>query len=163
MAEMNEARYYFGYCSWNNEFIFVFGGMNDKFMDNTIAEGGNKCLNTIERYTVEYNRWDKVDLKTYQKFAFMSHLVAIHLPWDKDRILLVGGETWNKKNQKFENIGVVFKFDPLDEKLVAGKSIQTPDRFLLGQGVCDNSRNVACLGEKFLHLFDGENWTTKEK
>ena len=26
---MNESRYYFGCCTWNNEFIFVFGGMND--------------------------------------------------------------------------------------------------------------------------------------
>jgi N-acetylneuraminic acid mutarotase len=33
MAEMNEPRYYFGCCTWNNEFIFVFGGMNDKFME----------------------------------------------------------------------------------------------------------------------------------
>jgi len=32
-AEMNEARYYFGCCTWSNEFIFVFGGMNDKFME----------------------------------------------------------------------------------------------------------------------------------
>jgi hypothetical protein len=32
MAEMNEPRYYFGCCTWNNEFAFVFGGMNDKFM-----------------------------------------------------------------------------------------------------------------------------------
>lgn len=32
MEKMNEARYYFGCCTWNNEFIFVFGGMNDKFM-----------------------------------------------------------------------------------------------------------------------------------
>lgn len=32
LAEMNEARYYFGCCTWNNEFVFVFGGMNDRFM-----------------------------------------------------------------------------------------------------------------------------------
>jgi len=32
-AEMEEPRYYFGCCTWNNEFIFVFGGMNDKFME----------------------------------------------------------------------------------------------------------------------------------
>ena len=72
-------------------FVFVFGGINDKFMDTSLKEASNKCLNSIERYTVEYNRWDMVDLKTYQKLSFMSHLVAIHVPWDKDRSLIVGG------------------------------------------------------------------------
>lgn len=33
-AEMKEARYYFGCCTLNNQFIFVFGGMNDSFMLN---------------------------------------------------------------------------------------------------------------------------------
>lgn len=91
MADMNESRYYFGYCLWNNDYVFVFGGMNDKFMDTSLGEASNKCLNSIERYTVEFNRWDMIDLKTYQKLSYMSHLVAIHVPWDKDRILIVGG------------------------------------------------------------------------
>ncbi len=65
MADMNESRYYFGCCTWNNEFIFVFGGMNDKFMEMPMSEHYSKCLNTIERYSVECNRWDRVDLKTY--------------------------------------------------------------------------------------------------
>lgn len=81
-AEMNESRYYFGCCTWNNEFIFVFGGMNDKFMEQPMSEHFSKCLNTIERYSVECDRWDKVELKTYQKFPFISHAVAVHLPWD---------------------------------------------------------------------------------
>ena len=63
MADMNEHRYYFGYCIWNY-YVFVFGVMNDKFMDK-VEEGSSKCLNSIERYTIEYNRWDKIDLKTY--------------------------------------------------------------------------------------------------
>ena len=37
-AEMNEPRYYFGCCTWNNEFIFVFGGMNDRFMQSSLNE-----------------------------------------------------------------------------------------------------------------------------
>jgi len=90
-AEMNHSRYNFGCCTWNNEFIFVFGGMNEQFMESTFTEGTSKCLNSIERYSVECNRWDNIELKTYQKFPFVSHLVAVHLPWDKDRILIVGG------------------------------------------------------------------------
>lgn len=91
MAPLNEARYYFGCCTWGSDFIFVFGGMNDRFMSADLPENQSKCLNSIERYNVDCNRWDSIDLKTYQKFAFCSYLVAIHLPWDKDRILIVGG------------------------------------------------------------------------
>ena len=94
---MHEARYYFGYCAWNHDFIFVFGGMNDQFMETQVKDNFSKCLNTIERYSVEVNRWDKIDLKTYEKLPFCSHLVAMHLPQDKDRILIIGGQTYNKK------------------------------------------------------------------
>jgi N-acetylneuraminic acid mutarotase len=139
-GDMNEPRYYFGCCTWNNEFIFVFGGMNDQFMQSQLSEGQNKCLNSIERYSVECNRWDQIELKTYQKFPFLSHLVAVHLPWDKDRILIVGGQTYNKKTQKFENLGVVYKFDPIDEKLKACKELATTDRFLMGMGISDGSK-----------------------
>ena len=163
MCEMNEARYYFGCCTWNGDYVFVFGGMNDKFMESVPGEGANKCLNSIERYTVEFDRWDKIDLKTYQKFSFISHLVAIHVPWDKDRILILGGQTYNRKSQQFENVGVVFKFDPIDEKLIACKNLDTPDRFLTGQGICDNSKHVAALGEHSLHIFNGETWATHKK
>jgi N-acetylneuraminic acid mutarotase len=31
-SEMNNPRYYFGCCTWNNTHIFVFGGMNEGFM-----------------------------------------------------------------------------------------------------------------------------------
>jgi N-acetylneuraminic acid mutarotase len=31
-TSMHEARYYFGCTTVNNEFIFVFGGMNESFM-----------------------------------------------------------------------------------------------------------------------------------
>lgn len=61
-AEMNEPRYYFGCCTWRNEFIFVFGGMNDRSMHQPLSEGNNKCLNSIERYAVECNRWDTINL-----------------------------------------------------------------------------------------------------
>lgn len=64
---MNEPRYYFGCCTWNNEFIFVFGGMNDQFMDmeTKLSETQSKCLNSIERYSIETSRWEIIDLKTY--------------------------------------------------------------------------------------------------
>ena len=64
-ADMNEPRYYFGCCTWNNEFIFVFGGMNDRFMKTDLPDGQSKCLNSIERFSVECNRWDNIELKTY--------------------------------------------------------------------------------------------------
>lgn len=141
--EMHEPRYYFGCCTWKNDFnnyIFVFGGMNDRFMQSEIPEGLNKCLNTIERYVVEENRWDQIELKTYQKFPFMSHLVAVHLPWDKDRILIVGGQTYNKKTQKFETLGAVYKFDPNEDKLKSCKNLAFADRFLMGMGISDGQK-----------------------
>ena len=66
-------------------------------MESSVKENFSKCLNTIERYSVEVNRWDRIDLKTYEKLPFCSHLVAIHLHQDKDRILIIGGQTYNKK------------------------------------------------------------------
>lgn len=163
MSEMNEARYYFGCCTWNNEFIFVFGGMNDKFMYQPQQDLQSKCLNSIERYSVECNRWDPIDLKTYQKFPPSSHIVAVHLPWDKDRILILGGQTYNKKLAKFENIGVVYKFDPIDEKLKACKDLEGKDRFLTNQIISDGHKQVAGLGETTLELFDGTNWKKMPK
>ena len=162
-ADMHEARYYFGCCTWNNEFIFVFGGMNDKFMEQQASEHVSKCLNTIERYSVECDRWDKVELKTYQKFPFISHAVAVHLPWDHGQILVLGGQTYNKKTQQFENVGVVYKFDPIDEKLKACKDIETTDRFIMCQAISDGAKQVAAIGEKTIHLFDGAVWKKIEK
>ena len=66
--------------------------------------------------------------------------MAVHLPFDKDRILIVGGQTYNKKTQRFENLGVVFKFDPIDEKLKACKDIANTDRFLMGMGISDGAK-----------------------
>jgi len=59
-------------------------------------------------------------------------VVAVHLPWDKDRILILGGQTYNKKTKDFENIGVVYKFDPIDEKLKVCGDLPDKDRFLTG-------------------------------
>lgn len=163
---MNEARYQFGCTTWRsegNQYIFVFGGMNELIMQEKLEDGQSKCLNTIERYVVECNRWDIIDLKTHQKFPFMSHLVAIHLPWDKDRILIVGGQTYNKKTKKFENQGSVYKFDPDQDKLKKCKDLAKPDRFLMGMGITDGSKQVACLGEKTIHYFDGKLWKTVER
>lgn len=129
---MNEARYHFGACTWGDEHIYVFGGMNDKFMESRVADNYSKCLNTIEMYSIEANRWDPISLKTYQKFAFCSHIVAIHVPQDKDRVLILGGQTYNKKTNQFEKIGVVYKFDVRDEKMKACKGLAGPDRFLIG-------------------------------
>ena len=99
-----------------------------------------------------------IELKTYQKFPYCSHITAVHVPWDKDNILIVGGQTFNKKTHKFENMGMVYKFDISDEKLKACKNLATEDRFLMGMGITDVSKQVACLGEKYIHLFDGQNW-----
>lgn len=152
---MNEARYYFGCTTWNNEHIFVFGGLNERIMMEQLTDGQSKCLNTIERYSLEAMRWDIIELKTYQKFPFMSHLVAVHLPWDKDRILIVGGQTYNKKTKVFENLGAVYKFNPVDDKLKKCKDLAAPDRFQMGMGITDGSKLVATLGEKYIHFFDG--------
>jgi hypothetical protein len=139
-AEMTEPRYYFGCCTYANEFIFVFGGMNDKFMELQMSENVSKCLNTIERYSVECNRWDQIDLKTYQKFPFCSHIVVVHLPWDKDRILILGGQTYNKKTQKFENIGIVYEFDPNSDRLKACKDLAATERFNMGMITSDGNK-----------------------
>ena len=90
----------------------------------------------------------------------MSHLVAVHLPWDKDRILIIGGQTYNKKTQNFENVKAVYKFDPFDEKLKACQDLAAIDRFQMGMAIADSKNQVAALGEKFMHLFDGTSWKT---
>jgi N-acetylneuraminic acid mutarotase len=116
-AEMKEARYYFGCCTLKNEHIYVFGGMNDSFMLNELAYGQSKCLNSIERYSIEKDEWDLIELSTYQKFPYCSHIVAVNLPWDSDHILIVGGQTYNKDTNKFENMRMVYKFFPYEDKL----------------------------------------------
>ena len=75
-------------------------------------------------------------------------------------MLIVGGQTYDKKTEKFENLGVVFKFDPIDEKLKACQSLATGDRFLMGMGITDGENQVSTLGEKTIHMFDGKKWKT---
>ena len=123
----------------------------------------NKCLNSIERYSVECNRWDMIDLKTYQKFPFCSHIVALHLPWDKDRIIILGGQTYNKKTKNFENIGIVYEYDPVDEKLKICKELNNQDRFVTGMIISDGAKQVAALAENSLQMFDGLTWKSIQK
>jgi hypothetical protein len=74
-------------------------------------------LNSIERYSIEKDEWDLIELSTYQKFPYSSHIVAVNLPWDSDHILIVGGQTYNKDTNKFENMRMVYKFFPYEDKL----------------------------------------------
>jgi hypothetical protein len=90
-------------------------------------------------------------------------LVAIHLPWDKDRILIVGGQTYNKKTGNFEKAGIVYKFDPVDEKMKSCGGLADGDKFIVGQGLSDGGKQVAALGEGFLHLFNGTEWVKISK
>jgi hypothetical protein len=154
---MNEPRYFFGCCAFN-ESIYVFGGMNQSVLQQTLQHGESKCLNSIERFIIDEQKWVTIELKTYQKFPHCSHITAVPIPWDKENILIVGGQTYNKKLEKFENLGMVYKFDPTDEKLKACKNLASEDRFLMGMGITDVSKQVACLGEKYIHLFDGTDW-----
>ena len=152
---MKEARYYFGCCTLNNQHIFVFGGMNDSFMLNHLAYGQSKCLNTIERFSIERNEWDIIELSTYQKFPYCSHIVAVNLPLDGDQILIVGGQTYNKEEGKFESMRMAYKFFPYEDKLQECKKTAIEDRFLMGMGITDGKYQVATLGEKTIHFFDG--------
>lgn len=75
----------------------------------------------------------------------------------------MGGQTYNKKTQKFENIGVVYEFDPISDRLKACKDLSATERFTMGMVTSDGAKQVAALGEKALHLFDGVNWKTVPK
>jgi len=90
-ADMKESRYYFGCCQVRDEHIYVFGGMNEGLLKSTLGVGESKCLNSIERYSIETRLWETIELKTYQKFPYCSHITAVHVPWDLDNILIVGG------------------------------------------------------------------------
>lgn len=160
---MKEARYYFGCCTLNNQHIFVFGGMNDSFMLNELSYEQSKCLNSIERYSIVRNEWDTIELSTYQKFPYCSHIVAVNLPWDTDHILIVGGQTYNKETSKFENMRMVYKFYPYEDKLQECKKTAIDDRFLMGMGITDGKQQVATLGEKVIHFFNGTSWKTVPK
>jgi diphthamide synthase subunit DPH2 len=41
----------------------------------------------------------------------------VNLPWDNDKILIVGGQTYNNNTKNMENMQMVYKFDPYDDKL----------------------------------------------
>ena len=155
---MKEPRYFFGSCAIKDESIYVFGGMNETLLTPQLQHGQSKCLNSIERYIIDEQRWVTIELKTYQKFPHCSHITAVQLPWDNDNLLIVGGQTYNKKTHKFENLSTVYKFDISDEKLKACKNLAVEDRFLGGMGITDVSKQVACLGEKYIHLFNGQDW-----
>ena len=54
----------------------------------------------------------------------------------------------------------MFKFDPSEDKLKACKDLAIHDRFLMGMGISDGAKQVATLGEKTIHMFDGTEWKT---
>lgn len=39
------------------------------------------------------------------------------------------------------------------------KGLSKTDKFLIGQGITDGGKGVACLGESGMHIFDGTDWT----
>ncbi len=58
---------------------------------------------------------------------------------------------------------MVFKFDPIDEKIKKCKGLATIDRFLIGQAITDGGKGICALGESGMHLFNGETWKNIEK
>ena len=60
-------------------------------------------------------------------------------------------------------MGIVYKFDVIDEKIKKCKGLALADRFLIGQGITDGGTGVCSLGEAGMHMFDGENWKKIEK
>ena len=60
-------------------------------------------------------------------------------------------------------MGFVYKFDPIDEKIKRCRDLALTDRFLMGMGINDGAKQVATLGEKKLHLFDGNTWKTVDR
>jgi Kelch motif len=63
--EMNEPRYFFGCCAFKDESIYVFGGMNQDILKQSLSHGESKCLNSIERFIIDEQRWVTIELKTY--------------------------------------------------------------------------------------------------
>jgi N-acetylneuraminic acid mutarotase len=51
--EMKEARYFFGCCAFKDDSIYVFGGMNQAILQQSLQVGESKCLNTIERFIID--------------------------------------------------------------------------------------------------------------
>jgi hypothetical protein len=58
---------------------------------------------------------------------------------------------------------VVYKFDPVAEKIKKCKGLADNDRFLIGMGITDGGKEVCALGESGMHMFDGENWKKIDK
>jgi hypothetical protein len=60
-------------------------------------------------------------------------------------------------------LGCVYKFDPNEDKLKECRDLAIKDRFLMGMGISDGAKKVATLGEKAIHMFDGEKWVTVKR
>lgn len=75
ICRLNSPKCAFGTASWENKFIYVFGGFN-----------GMIRLNEIERYNIKENRWSILDVKLKYN---LSNTSAIYT--ENDQILILGG------------------------------------------------------------------------
>jgi len=84
IANLNQARAYFGIAVHNKESIFVFGGFFDK-----------NFLNSIEKYDIHSDSW----ITFYLKLPLnLSKVAAVDI---NDKIIILGGinDTYNMRNE----------------------------------------------------------------
>ena len=74
-SELSLPRAYAGCCQLNNEFIYIFGGLN-----------GYETTNTIEQYNIVLDKWTLQYIKLPLKIAKIG---AISI--DRNSILIAGG------------------------------------------------------------------------
>lgn len=90
IANMNEARAFFGSCSLEQQYIYVFGGYHDFQM-----------LMTIEKYDTITDTW----LTLYYKLPYpLANHAAVAI--DKRNILIMGGMSTD-----FDPIAAVVNID----------------------------------------------------
>ena len=96
MAKLNVVRSGASVCSFNNEYLFCFGGLNN---DGMIEE-------MIERFSLRVNRWDVFTLVNYTSYLPLIETSCIQI--NNNQILILGGSSILTTEGDFENTTASF-------------------------------------------------------
>eukprot|EP00347_Sterkiella_histriomuscorum_P004289 403361015 len=93
-SDLNVPRAYAGCCPFNNESIYIFGGLN-----------GYETTNTVEQYNTMLDKWTLLYIKLPIKIAKLG-AVAI----DRTSILIAGG-IFGDTDMSYQYVNSVYKLD----------------------------------------------------
>lgn len=145
---MNVGRAGAGLCSFDNKYLYAFGGRN----------GRRNVLSAIECYSVDKDIWRKVDYA--QKENWIPCYMSLAHQISESEILVFGGKS--AKTQLVSRESYVFNVETGEFK--DGPPLRNPSSFM-NAIICHEDHLYVFGNDVYIHRFSliDQNWSIKDK